>query len=245
MAELEVSGLCRRFGGLVALQDVSFTLSRGEILGIIGPNGAGKTTFINLVTGVYAPTSGRILFNGRDITRMPAHQRARSGISRTFQIIHPLESLNVLENVMLGFLFSQRMGQREARRAAEALCGSLGLRDPERDVAQVTMLELKKMEIAHALANDPAVLFLDEVMAGLNADETRDLVALVQAIARERTIGIGVVEHVMSVIRDLTHRVIVLEAGEIIAAGPYETVASDPRVIAAYLGGSFSSPGAR
>ncbi|HUJ75227.1 MAG TPA: ATP-binding cassette domain-containing protein, partial [bacterium] len=107
MADLEVSGLCRRFGGLVALQDVSFTLSRGEILGIIGPNGAGKTTFINLVTGVYKPTSGRIRFNGRDITRMPAHRRARSGLARTFQIIHPLESLNVLENVMLGFLFSR------------------------------------------------------------------------------------------------------------------------------------------
>ncbi len=245
MADLEVVGLGRRFGGLVALQDVSFTLSRGEILGIIGPNGAGKTTFINLVSGVYAPTSGRILFNGRDITRMPAHQRARSGISRTFQIIHPLESLNVLENVMLGFLFSRGMRQRGARRAAEALCESLGLRDLERDVAQVTMLELKKMEIAHALASNPSILFLDEVMAGLNSDETRDLVALVQGIARERTIGIGVVEHVMSVIRDLTHRVIVLEAGEIIAAGPYETVARDPRVIAAYLGGTHSPAGAR
>ena len=112
MVDLEVRRLGRTFGGLVALQEVSFTLSRGEILGIIGPNGAGKTTFINLVTGVYPPTSGRILFRGRDITRMPAHRRAQEGIARTFQIIHPLENLSVLENVMLGFLFSRKMGQR-------------------------------------------------------------------------------------------------------------------------------------
>jgi len=237
VADLEVRGLGRRFGGLVALQDVSFSLACGEILGIIGPNGAGKTTFINLVSGVYPPTTGRILFRGRDITRMPAHRRAQAGIARTFQIIHPLENLTVLENVMLGFIFSRRKGLREARRAAEALCASLGLEGLSRDVSQITMLELKKMEIAHALANNPVILFLDEVMAGLNVDETRDLVALVQRIAREHTIGVGVVEHVMSVIRDLTHRVIVLEAGEIIASGPYETVARDPRVIAAYLGG--------
>ena len=244
MADLEVTGLGRRFGGLVALQNVSFSLSRGEILGIIGPNGAGKTTFINLVTGVYAPTSGCIRFKDRDITRMPAHQRARAGISRTFQIIHPLESLSVLENVMLGFLFCRRMRQAEARRAAEVLCRSLGLEGLGRDVAQITMLELKKMEIAHALATHPSILFLDEVMAGLNVDETRDLVALVRGIARERGIGVGVVEHVMSVIRDLTHRVIVLEAGEIIASGPYESVVRDPRVIAAYLGKETAGGGA-
>jgi branched-chain amino acid transport system ATP-binding protein len=237
VADLEVQGLGRRFGGLVALQDISFSLARGEILGIIGPNGAGKTTFINLVTGVFPPTSGRILFRGRDITRMPAHRRAQEGIARTFQLIHPLENLNVQENVMLGFIFSRRMGLREARRSAESLCASLALDGLSREVSQITMLELKKMEIAHALANDPTILFLDEVMAGLNVDETRDLVALVQKIAGEHRIGVGVVEHVMSVIRDLTHRVIVLEAGEIIASGPYETVARNPRVMAAYLGG--------
>jgi branched-chain amino acid transport system ATP-binding protein len=238
VADLEVKGLGKRFGGLVALQDVSFDLDCGEILGIIGPNGAGKTTFINLVTGVYPPTSGRILFRGRDITRMPAHRRARAGIARTFQIIHPLANLNVLENVMIGFIFSRRMGLGEARRSAEGLCASLGLEGLSREVSQITMLELKKMEIAHALACNPSILFLDEVMAGLNVDETRDLVALVQRVAREHTIGVGVVEHVMSVIRELTHRVIVLEAGEVIAEGPYEVVSKNPRVIEAYLGGA-------
>jgi branched-chain amino acid transport system ATP-binding protein len=237
MADLEINALTKRFGGLVAVNDVSFSLARGEILGVIGPNGAGKTTFINLVSGVYPPTSGRISFKNRDITKVPAHRRAQMGISRTFQIIHPLENLNVLENVMLGFIFSRGMGLRAARKSAESLCESLGLRGLGREVSQITMLELKKMEIAHALGNNPSILFLDEVMAGLNVDETKELVMLVQRIAGENNIGVGVVEHVMSVIRDLTHRVIVLEAGEIIAAGPYEQVAKDPKVIAAYLGG--------
>ena len=122
MADLETVKICRRFGGLVAVNDVSFGLQRGEILGVIGPNGAGKTTFINLVSGVYPPTSGSIHFKGRDITLMPAHERARVGIARTFQIIHPVENLDVLENVMLGFIFSRRQSQREARRQAEELC---------------------------------------------------------------------------------------------------------------------------
>jgi branched-chain amino acid transport system ATP-binding protein len=235
---LETKGLTRRFGGLVAVNNVSFTLDRGEILGIIGPNGAGKTTFINTVAGIYPASDGSILLDGKDITRSPAHVRARMGIARTFQLIHPLEDLNVLENVMLGFLFCKDMSQRQARREAEALCDSLELSGIGRPVSQITMLETKKMEIAHALANGPEILFLDEVMAGLNADETQAMIALVKGIAAERNIGVGVVEHVMRVIRELTHRVIVLEAGEIIAQGPYEEVSKNPRVIEAYLGGA-------
>lgn len=238
MPELRTHRLSKRFGGLVAVNEVSFTLQGGEILGVIGPNGAGKTTFINLISGVHSPSSGSIHFNGRDITGLPAHRRAQMGIARTFQIIHPLENLDVLENIMLGFLFCGRMSLREARRSAEALCDSLGLVGLSREVSQITMLETKKMEIAHALATGPSILFLDEVMAGLNVDETAELIRLVQTVARERNIGIGVVEHVMSVIRDLTHRVIVLEGGETIASGPYEEVARNPRVIAAYLGGT-------
>jgi branched-chain amino acid transport system ATP-binding protein len=237
VSTLETTGLTKRFGGLVAVSDVSFHLERGEILGVIGPNGSGKTTFINLVTGVYRPTAGRIVFKGRDITGYPAHRRARMGIARTFQLIRPLVGLNVLENVMVGFLFSRRMTQRRARRAAEALCDSLGLAGLDRTVAEITMLETKKMEIAHALANGPEILFLDEAMAGLNTDETREMIRLVQSVSSRLNIGVGVVEHVMGVIRELTHRVIVLENGEIIAAGPYEEVSRNPQVIAAYLGG--------
>jgi branched-chain amino acid transport system ATP-binding protein len=238
VADLESVKLCRSFGGLVAVNGVSFAMTRGEILGIIGPNGAGKTTLINVISGLYPATGGTLLFKGRDITHLPAHERARAGIARTFQVIHPVENLDVRENVMLGFIFSRRMGQREARRAAEALCAEMGLEFLSREVSQVTMLETKKMEIAHALATGPEVLFLDEVMAGLNIDETKELIGVVQKVARERNIGVGVVEHVMSVIRELTHRVIVLEAGEIIAEGPYEEVSRNPRVIEAYLGGA-------
>lgn len=238
MAYLETRGLTKRFGGLVAVNNVSFNLTRGEILGVIGPNGAGKSTFINLVSGVYRPTSGSIVLDGREITKVPAHRRAALGIARTFQIIHPLEDLDILENVMLGFLFARRHSRKEARREAEALCASLELGGLHREVSQVTMLETKKMEIAHALACGPKILFLDEVMAGLNADETLSLIALVRTIAAERNIGMGVVEHVMGVIRELTHRVLVLENGEVIAEGPYEDVVKNPRVREAYLGGA-------
>jgi branched-chain amino acid transport system ATP-binding protein len=238
MHNLETQGVTRRFGGLVAVNNVSFTLDRGEILGIIGPNGAGKTTFINLVAGLYPPSSGSISLNGVDITRAPAHKRARMGIGRTFQLIHPLEGLDVVENIMLGCLFSRGLGMRAARKEAEAICDSLELSGLEREVSQITMLETKKMEIAKALAGNPEILFLDEVMAGLNADETHELIALVQGIVARRNIGMGVVEHVMGVIKELTHRVLVLEAGEIIAMGPYEEVVKNPRVLEAYLGGA-------
>ena len=238
MAKLTTKNLTKQFGGLVAVHDVSFSIVSGEILGIIGPNGAGKTTFINLISGIYAPTSGTIEFEGKDISLMPAHERAKIGIARTYQLIHPMEDLNLLENVMVGFLFAGNKSMKEARLAATELCTEMGLERLEREVSQLTMLEVKKMEIAHALANTPKVLFLDEIMAGLNTDETKEMIALVKRLARERNLAVGVVEHVMGVIRELTDRVIVLEAGEIIAEGPYEIVSKNKRVIEAYLGGA-------
>lgn len=238
MTKLETANLTRRFMGLVAVNNVSFKLEQCEILGIIGPNGAGKTTFINLVSGIIMPSEGRITFNGRDITYMPAHERARLGIARTYQLIHPLENLNLIENVMIGSIFAKGSSLKEARKKAEKLCEEMGLTNLERDTAKLTILEIKKMEIARALANEPEVLFLDEVMAGLNSDETKDLIATVKKIASERKLAVGVVEHVMGVIRELTNRVIVLESGELIAEGPYEEVSKNPRVIEAYLGGA-------
>jgi len=238
VAKLTTKKLTKQFGGLVAVHDVSFSIVSGEILGIIGPNGAGKTTFINLISGIYAPTSGTIKFEGKDISVMPAHERAKIGIARTYQLIHPMEDLNLLENVMVGFLFAGNKSMKEARLAATELCTEMGLERLEREVSQLTMLEVKKMEIAHALANTPKVLFLDEIMAGLNTDETKEMIALVKRLARERNLAVGVVEHVMGVIRELTDRVIVLEAGEIIAEGPYEIVSKNKRVIEAYLGGA-------
>ncbi len=238
MTKLSTEGLTKRFQGLVAVNGVSFAMEEGEILGIIGPNGAGKTTFIHLVSGILMPTSGRIEFKGTDITWMPAHERARLGIARTYQLIHPLENLNLIENVMIGGVFARGMSLGAARRRAEELCGALGLDGLERETSQLTILEVKKMEIARALANEPEVLFLDEVMAGLNADETKHLIGVVKSIATERGMAVGVVEHVMGVIRELTQRVIVLEAGELIAEGPYEEVSKNPRVVEAYLGGA-------
>lgn len=238
MKTLQTEHLTKRFLGLVAVNDVSFSLDAGEILGIIGPNGAGKTTFIHLVSGILMPSSGKILYKGRDITYVPAHERARMGIARTFQLIHPLENLTVIENVMIGAVFSRGQSLKEARKSAERICDSLQLGGLGRDTASLSILEIKKMEIARALANGPEILFLDEVMAGLNTDETRQMISMVKAIAKERGLAVGVVEHVMGVIRELTERVIVLEAGELIAEGPYSEVSKNPRVIEAYLGGA-------
>ncbi|MFZ4615886.1 MAG: ABC transporter ATP-binding protein [Rectinemataceae bacterium] len=238
MTKLSTTDLTVRFMGLVAVNKVSFSMDEGEILGIIGPNGAGKTTFINLVSGIIMPSEGKVEYKGRDITYMAAHLRARLGIARTYQLIHPLENLSLVENVMVGSIFARGNSLRAARRKAEAVCGELGLKDLDRDTSRLTILEIKKMEIARALANEPEVLFLDEVMAGLNVDETKDLIATVQLVAKERALAVGVVEHVMGVIRELTHRVIVLEAGELIAEGPYEEVSRNPRVVQAYLGGA-------
>ena len=236
MIKLKTENLTKSFLGLVAVNKISFSMEEGEILGIIGPNGAGKTTFINLISGIIMPTEGLIEYKGLDITYMPAHERARRGIARTYQLIHPLENLTLIENVMVGSIFAKGHSLREARNKAEALCHELGLTGLDRDTSRLTILEVKKMEIARALANEPEVLFLDEVMAGLNADEMKDLIAIVQRVALERHLAVGVIEHVMGVIRELTHRVIVLEAGELIAEGKYEEVSNNPRVIEAYLG---------
>ena len=238
MSTLEIHSLTRRFGGLVAVNNLDFHLSAGEIVGIIGPNGAGKTTLINLISGICMPTSGRIMFDDQDITYVPAHIRSRMGIARTFQLIHPLENLTVLENIMTGFLFSQGKKKREARGMSEELCDMIRLTKTNRHISQLNILEIKKMEIAHALSTGPKVLFLDEVMAGLNSDETKEIIEITKKISSDHNIAIGVVEHVMGVIRELTERVIVLDGGVLIAKGPYETVSKDPKVIMAYLGGA-------
>jgi branched-chain amino acid transport system ATP-binding protein len=236
MSKLVTKNLTKRFGGLVAVNDVNFEMEQGSIVGIIGPNGAGKTTFINVISGIYLPTSGSIELDDKDITTTPPHLRSKMGIGRTYQLIHPLEDLNVRENVMTGCIFTQNATVRQARRMAEDLCKLVGLERIDRAVSQLTILEVKKMELAHALGTNPRVLFLDEIMAGLNVDETNDMIKTVRSVAGDRNLAVGVVEHVMSVIKEITHTVIVLENGEIIAAGPYEEVSQNPQVIEAYLG---------
>lgn len=235
MIVLKTENVTRYFGGLMALNRVNMEFREGEILGIIGPNGAGKTTLINVIAGIYIPTDGKIFFDAQEITDLPAHKRCRLGIGRTFQLVRPLPGLSLLENIMVGSLFGKGLGQREARKKAEELCEFLDLSNITRDISRMTALEVKKMEIAHALATQPKLLFLDEVMAGLNSDETMQMIDLVRKI-HSRGIVIGIVEHVMRVIRELTDRVVVLDWGEVIAEGPYKEVSNDPRVITAYLG---------
>jgi branched-chain amino acid transport system ATP-binding protein len=235
MAVLKTENLTKQFIGLTALSNVRIEFRENEILGIIGPNGAGKTTLINVIAGIYVPTNGQIFFNGQDVTELQAHERCRLGIGRTFQLVRPLPGLSLLENVMVGSLFGKGLGLRQARKKAEELCEFLGLADFTRDITKMTALEIKKMEIAHALATQPKVLFLDEVMAGLNNDETMEMIALVRKI-HAQGMTIGIVEHVMRVIRELTDRVVVLDWGEVIAEGPYEEVSNNPKVITAYLG---------
>lgn len=237
MSELITENLTISFGGLTAINNVNFSIRSGEILGIIGPNGAGKTTLINLIAGIYYPTSGQIFLDDVEISQIPAYKRASMGIGRTFQLIHPLEGLSVLENIMTGFLFAQNMKISRAKTEAAKLCKIMGLTGIHRETGQINILEIKKMEIAKALATNPKVLFLDEVMAGLNSTETLEAIDIIKNIASERNLAVGVVEHVMGVITKLTHKVIVLDNGQIIAEGPYEKVCQNEHVKSAYLGG--------
>ena len=232
---LEVENLTKKFGGLVAIDNLSFSVQRGEILGIIGPNGAGKTTLINVISGLYFPTTGRILFEGKDITNLKSHQRCRLGISRTFQLVRPIKEFTILENVMVSAIFGKNLKLTKAEERAIEICEFVGLKRLKIPIESATVLELKKMEMARALASDPKIVFLDEIMAGLSVDETNEMIDVVLKM-NEHDKTIVVVEHVMSVIRRLTHRVIVLDRGKMIAEGSYEDVSHQPAVISAYLG---------
>ncbi len=235
MPILRVQNLTKAFGGLVAVKDLSFEVNAGEILGIIGPNGAGKTTLTNLVAGTLMPTNGKIFFFDRDITYLPAHLRVRIGISRTFQIVRPLRDFTALENVMVGALFASGESLKKARESAARTCRMVLLERLDTYPDRLTTFELKKLEIARALVSQPKLLFLDEVMAGLNHEEMQMMINLVKSL-RNEGITICVIEHVMSVISELTDRVIVLDRGEIIAEGSYKEVSKNPKVISAYLG---------
>jgi branched-chain amino acid transport system ATP-binding protein len=235
MTILKTTGLTRQFGGLMALSDVSIEVNEHEIIGIIGPNGAGKSTFTNVIAGVYLPTAGKIEFCGLDITSKSPHEKCHAGISRTFQLMRPLIGLNLIENVMLGAMFGKNYSLKESRQKSMELCKFLNLENVSRPISAMTALEIKKMEIARALATEPKLLFLDEVMAGLNKEETVEMMDTVRKI-HSQGMAIVIIEHVMRVIRELTHRVVVLEWGKVLCEGHYDQVSSDQRVITAYLG---------
>ncbi len=232
---LKTEKLSRHFWGLVALAGLDMELRRGEILGIIGPNGAGKTTFINVLTGIFPPTDGRIMYEGRDISAVPAHLRSRMGITRTFQISRPLVDLTLLENVMTGAMFASGLTRPEALKKATEVCRFMGLADLDKPVSKLTALEIKKMEVARALSTDPKILMLDELMAGISSDEADEMMDLIRKI-QAQGVSLCVIEHVMRIIAALTERVIVLDWGRKLAEGPYSEVSHNPMVIKAYLG---------
>jgi branched-chain amino acid transport system ATP-binding protein len=236
---LEVSGLTKRFHGLVAVNDVSFHVQRGEILGLIGPNGAGKTTLVGMVNGTVTPTAGDIVFEGRSVRALPAFRRAHLGIGRTFQVMKPFPGMSVLENASVGALFGAKGGERNIRRAREQARECLefvGL--GKRVVQRADALggpDRKRLELAKALAMKPRLLLLDEVMAGLNHVEIEEVIEDIRKV-RDQGISILVIEHVMKAITSLSDRVFVLHHGEKIIEGATDDVLKDERVVEAYLG---------
>jgi len=240
-AVLEVDNLSRAFGGVQAVNGVTFALTPGEIVGLIGPNGAGKTTLVNLVTGVVSPSSGTVRFGGRDVTRQRPWQAARNGLARTFQVVQPFPEMTVLDNVAAGALFAGRAASRaDAEAQARDHLSFVGLAyEAHRPASALPLPGRKRLELAKSLAMKPKVLLLDEVNAGLNTGEVDQALTLMRAIA-DRGITILIIEHLMKVVLTLSQRILVLHRGKLVSEGEPKAVIQDPVVIEAYLGRKFA-----
>jgi len=236
-ALLEVDDLGKRFGGLQAVGSLSFAVKEGEILGLIGPNGAGKSTVFNLINGVFAPDSGRVGFRGADITGQPPYRVARLGLARTHQIVQPFAGMTVLENCTVGACFGrENLPLARARAAAREAAVLVGLGDRlDAPALHLTIAGKKRLELARALSARPALLMLDEVLAGLNPTEVARMIDIVRAI-RESGVAILMIEHLMQAIMSLSDHIVVLNSGRKLSEGPPAQVASDPAVVEAYLG---------
>ncbi|MFH5923106.1 ABC transporter ATP-binding protein [Roseomonas xinghualingensis] len=234
---LRVEGLRRAFGGLVAVDGLSFTVHPGEIVGLLGPNGSGKTTALNLISGALAPDAGRVVLDGRDVTGLPAHRLTRLGIARTFQLVRVLPGLSLNENVVAGLAFGREPAWgAEARSRAATLLTRVGLGGRDNQPASIlTYGDQKRLELARALALSPRLLLLDEWLAGLNLTELRGGIDLIASL-RDEGCTVLMVEHVMDAIRALANRCVVMNAGQHIAEGPPAEVLADHAVIQAYLG---------
>lgn len=241
-ALLELRHTSRRFGGLNAISDVSFTVAEGEVLGLIGPNGAGKTTLINLITAVHPATGGSVHFNGRDITRMRPYQIARLGLARTFQVVQPFPKMTVLENVAAGAMFAGKADSlRDAFAQAREHLVFTGLSESaEKPAATLTLAQRKRLEVAKSLAMKPQLLMLDEVNAGLNPAEIDEALRMIRKVAKQG-VTIIVIEHLMKVVLSISQRIAVLHHGQLIAEGEPNAVLRDARVIEAYLGSKFAA----
>jgi len=246
-AALRLESVSKSFGGLRAVRDVSLELRDQEILGLIGPNGAGKTTLMNLIAGAYRPTAGRIFLGDREVTGRSPFVIVHMGIARTFQIVRVFKEMTVRENVLVGALFGGRTDHRAAgERAAEVLdfVGLSALAD--RTTGDIGLAEQKRVQLARALAMRPSVLLLDEAMAGLNPGELEAALELVRAVHRSG-VSLIVIEHLMKVIMGLSHRIVVMHHGRLLAQGSPAEVTRDPQVVAAYFGEHYSrrqQPGA-
>lgn len=239
MALLEVKNITMKFGSLVANNDVSFDVEQGSIVGLIGPNGAGKTTLFNCISGYYNPTSGTLIFDGQDVTQFPAFKVARLGAVRTFQVVHPLKEMTVLDNVLVGAFMRERDPEKAleiAERCLE-LCHLSSFKD--RLSGGLPIGHKKRLEMARALATGPKLLMLDEAMAGLTSTEVKESVEIIREL-RDEGITLLIVEHIMEAIMPIADKIVVLDGGIKIAEGPPTDVINDEQVITAYLGAKFS-----
>lgn len=235
MTLLEAKNITKRFGGLVAVNDLSLSVEKGEILGMIGPNGAGKTTAFNMISGYYEPNEGQVIFDGKDITGTRPHEICKLGLTRTFQVVKPFPQLSVLDNVVVG-AYNRTNDKQEAQEKAREILDFLGMGDMVKQLAGgLSVAGRKRLEIAKVLATGPKMILLDEAMAGLRPTETDEIIELVRQVSQQG-VALLLVEHVMKVIMSLADRIVVINHGEKIAEGEPQKVVQDKAVIDAYLG---------
>jgi len=240
MALLNVDNVVKRFGGVTALRGVSLVIREGEILGLIGPNGSGKTTLVNVITGVYPPDSGKVIYEGRDITKMPPHLRCRMGIARTYQIPRPFNNLTVLENLMVSILNGRRHGKisvDEAKELAEDILEVVGLSKlKDYQAKSLNAQGRKRLELARALGAEPKLMLLDECLAGLTPSEVSEMLSIIRRIRDEKNITILMIEHLMHAVMNISDSVVVLNEGMKIAEGKPEDITDDVKVAEVYFG---------